>query len=179
MNAPTVAPIDSSQKTKVIGRTNQLVGEAVTMFEIPLRPILVRFDLRGHSAGMFRVRDLQPEIRYNPWIFARYFESNMAQTVPHEVAHYVVYHLFGRHGVKPHGKEWRKVMLAFGCAPRTTCDYDLRGIPVRRIKRYNYRCKCSDHQVSSIRHNRMIKYHIQYLCRVCGQPLKRQHPSNL
>lgn len=173
VNAPSVTPIDNVLQAEVINRTSSLINSASAMFSHQLPLIRVRFDLRGRSAGMFRVRDKVPEIRYNPYIFARYYRSNLSQTVPHEVAHYVVHELFGTRGIKPHGHEWRQVMIAFGCEPKVTCEYDLTGIPFRRTRRYLYRCQCGDHEISGIRHNRMIRHGVKYLCRACKHPLTR------
>ncbi len=153
-------------------QTTQFINRAASLFDRKLAPVPVLFDLRGRAAGMFRIRHGQPQIRYNPWIFARYFESNVNDTIPHEVAHYVVDQLFGRHGIRPHGIEWQRVMLAFGRAPKVTCDYDLSGIPQRKVKRFRYHCSCSIHQLSSYRHNRITSNLAQYLCRKCRHPLQ-------
>ena len=139
---------------------------------IPTPPVL--FDLKGRAAGMFRIRRGNPEIRYNPWIFARWFDENLAETVPHEVAHYVVATRF-RRKARPHGAEWRAVMHLFGVAPRVTCGYrpeDIADLPGRRLRYFDYACDCGSHSVSSIRHNRMVAGKARYLCRRCHGPLQ-------
>ncbi len=49
----------------------------------------VRFELQGRAAGMYRVHKGERVIRYNPYIFSKYFDDSLANTVPHEVAHYI------------------------------------------------------------------------------------------
>jgi len=167
-----VAPIDDARREQVIERTNSFIRKAEHLFEVAVPAIAVRFDLRGRAAGMFRVRHGATEIRYNPWLFNRYFEENMDNTVPHEVAHYVVHRLFSRRRVRPHGKEWRDVMVAFGVAPRTTCSFDLQGIPRRHTRWFEYFCRCRSHQLSSIRHNRVVAGRARYHCRACRHVLR-------
>ena len=160
----------------MIQSTHAHIDQAIALFDFPLPHIPVLFDLRGRAAGMYRLRGGNREIRYNPWIFARYFDSNMQDTIPHEVSHYVVEMIFGRKNIKPHGDEWRNVMRAFGCEPRATCNYDLSDIPQRRIKRFSYRCRCSSHELTTYRHNKVLRGSQQYLCRRCGEMI--QHAND-
>jgi len=134
-------------------------------------PIPVTFDLTGRSAGMYRVQRGRRSIRYNPYLFAKYFEENVAVTVPHEVAHYVTDVLYGLHRVRPHGLEWQSVMRYLGVEPRATGDYDLSGIPVRRQRRFDYACGCATHRLSARRHNKVHRGEALYRCRRCGGPL--------
>jgi SprT protein len=85
-----VKPIDDTQRQRVIDETMACIHMASDLFNQSFDLIPVNFDLRGRAAGMYRVRNGQRVIRYNPWLFARYFEDNLANTVPHEVAHYIV-----------------------------------------------------------------------------------------
>lgn len=172
MNTFTVVPIDNRQQQQVADRTAELIIEAESLFGVCLPILPVRFNLRGRAAGMFRSRGGENEIRYNPWLFSRYFAENMAETIPHEVAHYVVFKRHGNRRVRPHGQEWQEVMGVFGVEPRATCDFDLNGIPRRRLRQFTYRCDCRTHRLSTIRHNRVISDQRRYSCRFCGQPLR-------
>jgi SprT protein len=165
------SPLTAAQRQRVIKATCSCIVRAAALFDRKLAGIPVRFDLRGRAAGMYRVRGGQRVIRYNPDIFARYFSDNLANTVPHEVAHYVTDVLYGLRRVRPHGPEWRAVMLAFGVEPVATCSYDLDGIPVRRQRRFRYRCACMTHSVSTVRHNRIQGGLARYHCRRCRTPL--------
>jgi SprT protein len=170
----TIAPIGAAERRRVVAHTEHYLRLAGQLFERPFRPVPVLFDLRGSSAGMFRAAGRDCRIRYNPWIFAKYFEENLEGTVPHEVAHYVVHELYRwRRAVKPHGAEWRAVMAAFGADPGVTFQLDLAGIPQRRQRTHTYRCDCRTHQLSTTRHNRIQRAGVRYHCRYCSGPLTR------
>lgn len=171
-----VTPITPLQQQQVreqtrlyLGRGNRLLG---CDFSLPA----LRFDLRGRAAGQFRAQTGQLCIRYNPWVFALDFAGHLAETVPHEVAHYLVHGRFGR--VAPHGREWQHLMRAFGLAPKATGDYALDGVPVRRQRRHPYHCGCRRHELSTTRHNR-ARNGTAYHCRACGQRLLYLDPNTL
>ena len=171
MNVGTIQPIGSRERGLVDRETQRFVAEAENLLSRRFRPIAVHFDLTGRAAGMFRVEGRRCWIRYNPWIFAKHFDEHLADTVPHEVAHYIVHEAFGRRGIKPHGEEWRLLMTAFGARPKATFSLDLEGIPHRRQRTHPYRCTCRDHEVSSTRHNRIVKGTGRYHCRYCDAEL--------
>ena len=160
-----IEPIDEHQRQQVLDRTEHFIVSAEEVLERPFDRIPVCFDLRGTTAGMFRAHGRQREIRFNPWIFAKYWEVNLEGTVPHEVAHYVVHEVYGFGRVKPHGDEWRALMHYFDADPEVTFKLDLEDIPQRRQRTHPYRCGCRDHDVSTTRHNRMLKGQGTYLCR--------------
>jgi len=143
------------------------------MFQFSPASVAVTFDLTGSAAGMYRVHGAERVIRYNPYIFAKYFANNLAVTVPHEVAHYVTDRLYGLRNIRPHGVEWKTVMRSLGADPCVTASYDLSGVPVRRQRRFSYRCECSTHQLSSCRHNKIQRGQSSYLCRRCGSAVYR------
>lgn len=169
MNA---SPLDAGQCQQVRQATAAWVQKAARIYRLALAPIEVCFDLRGSAAGMYRVRRGERCIRYNPWIFARYFADSLAVTVPHEVAHYVTDRLYGLARVRPHGAEWQAVMQALGASARVTARYDLSGLPLRRQRRFMYRCGCASHQLSTVRHNRVQRGEAAYLCRHCRQAIE-------
>ena len=160
-------PIDPDQRQQVREATAEAIERASDLYGRRFAPVRVCFDLRGTSAGMYRVRRGDRCIRYNPWIFARYFDDSLIVTVPHEVAHYVTDCLHGLSRVRPHGPEWRGVMRALGAPPRVTGCYDLSGLPLRRQRRFDYRCECRRHQLSAARHNRVQRGEVAYHCREC------------
>jgi SprT protein len=168
-----IAPIDALQQQQVVERTYLYIKRAGEIFGRSFAEIPVLFDLRGRSAGMYRVRDRQRQIRYNPFVFARYFEDNLAVTVPHEVAHYIIDCLHGIRKVRPHGQEWKSLMQAFGADDSRTCRYDLSGIPVKSEKRYDYHCGCKAHQLTARRHNKVLTKRTYYVCKSCGGKLTR------
>jgi SprT protein len=105
-------------------------------------------------------------------LFARYFDDNLQNTIPHEVAHYVVDVLHGMRDTRPHGKEWQKVMHVLGAVPQRTHQYDLQGIPQRRQRRFTYHCGCNVYQLTTRRHNLILNGERRYLCRSCNSELQ-------
>jgi SprT protein len=162
-----VTPIGKPRQREVIAETARyldLAGrELGRAFPLPA----IRFDLRGRMAGMYRVRCGEREIRYNPWLFARDFPGHVKATVPHEAAHCVVHALHGRRRVCPHGREWREIMHLFGAEARACGNYSLEGVPIRRMRRYDYACHCRRHRLSAIRHKRVQTSRARYCCRYC------------
>ncbi len=171
MQSNPVSPIDEYRRQQVCAATGDCLRRAAGICHYPFPLIDISFDLSGRAAGMYRVRQGRRCIRYNPYILARYFDEGLAETVPHEVAHYATDVLYGLENIRPHGAEWQALMRALGATPRATAKYDLTGIPVRRQRRFVYRCSCSTHQLSTRRHNRIHRDSAAYLCRRCRVPL--------
>jgi SprT protein len=163
-----VEPIGLPEQRRVVAATEHYVLRAGAIFGRRFRQVPVLFDLGGRTAGMFKLVGRRGWIRYNPWIFGKYFEENLCDTVPHEVAHFVVHELYGSRGIKPHGRQWRGVMEHFGADQGVTFNLDLEGVPQRQQRTHPYRCGCRVHDVSSTRHNRVLRGQGSYYCRLCG-----------
>jgi SprT protein len=171
-----IEAINAKLRRQVVRATNTCIEHAEHIFERKFTQIPVKFDLRGRAAGTYQIRSKQQFIRYNPYIFARFFNENLLNTVPHEVAHYVtdeIYgigesRLFGGRCVRPHGKEWQSIMRKFGVEPRATCHFDMSGLPVRNYQYFSYVCDCREHQLGSRRHNKVLRQQARYLCKDCG-----------
>ena len=173
----TIEPISHSRERQVQLKTADCIRQAGRLYSRRFEIIPVQFDLTGRAAGMYRVHDNKRVIRYNPYLFAKYFDDNVATTVPHEVAHYVVDMLYGAARVRPHGAEWHQVMLSLGAEPAVTGNYDLSGIPVRRQQRHAYRCACTLHHITTARHNRILRGKARYYCRYCKSALTPADPE--
>lgn len=163
--------IDAQQRALVIATTADYIQRGERLFERKFDRVPVAFDLRGRAAGMYRVKGLGQEIRYNPFIFARYFDDCIGRTVPHEVAHYLCHQVYGWATARPHGSEWQRLMQLFGADARRTHSYDLDGLPMRATHRYGYRCGCRVHQLGSRRHRRATQGEAIYRCCQCGSAL--------
>ena len=140
---------------------------------------IVCCDLSGALAGQYNPNT--NTIRYNLHIAATQLDAFIQRTVVHEVAHHVVAQVWQqkdtrwfsrrRTRIAPHGVQWKEVMTALGAVDLNRCHrYELDGVPLRRQKRYAYRCACRNHAVSAARHNRMRRG-VQYLCNRCRQSL--------
>ena len=170
-----IEPLSEQQQQLVIAQTHHYIELAAQLFGIKTKAIEINFKLKGKAAGMYRTRGrfgkVKREIRYNTFIFAKYFEDNLNTTVPHEVAHYVSDIAYGLKNIKPHGAEWKNIMAAFGADASVTADYDLSGIPRRKITTHTYLCQCRVHELGPVRHKRISSGRNQYYCRYCKQVL--------
>jgi len=164
-----IEPINRGQQREVVDLTREYVRKAEQLFATKFPKITVKFDLSGRSAGMYKVVGRGRCIRYNPWIFAKYFEENLGGTVPHEVAHFVIDQVYGMGRVKPHGVQWQALMAKFGADAGVTFDLNLDGVPQRRQNRHPYQCPCRRHEVSSTRHNRVQRGQHYYCVRCRGK----------
>ena len=162
-----VQPIGETEQRLVLARTEHFICLAETHFGRRFDRVPVLFDLKGRAAGMFKVIGKQRLIRYNPWIFSKYFDENLRDTVPHEVAHFIVHEAYPRRGTRPHGHHWKNLMSHFGADPGVTFDLDLEGVPQRSQRTHRYHCGCQVHQVSSTRHNRSQRRRVRYHCVSC------------
>jgi len=167
----------SEQKELILERAAQCVYLANKTYGVDLPVPNIRFSVKGTAWGYYQRRGKKIEIRFNPLLFARYFQEGIEDTVPHEIAHYFVDSMYtGR--PKPHGKEWREVMHVFGIEnPRATSNYDTTGLDVRKQTRIKYRCSCQTHEVSKTRHNRMLRGS-KYQCISCHDELELCHDQD-
>jgi SprT protein len=129
----------------------------------------IKYSLKGKAAG--RAWPLRWEISLNPHIAALNRDRFVIETVAHEIAHLIAYRINNKD--RPHGYTWQSVMLAFGQTPERLHNFDVSGInSIRKPQpRYAYSCKCRDHHISSIRHNRILKG-AEYRCLNCKCVLK-------
>jgi SprT protein len=170
---PDITSVNHEQQTQVINETARYIRLAGVLLQRPFAVIPVLFNLKGLAAGMYRVNRQVRCIRYNPYIFARYFDENFATTIPHEVAHYISDQLHGSRHIKPHGAEWRELMQMFGADTSRTALFDLEGLPARVYRRFAYQCDCNTWQLTSRRHNRIILDRVRYHCRRCGSVIHK------
>jgi SprT protein len=169
-----IVHLDETQKKRIENRALECLGTASARLEHPFELPEIRYDLRGRAAGQFLVRDKLPRLRFNGELFARYFEENLEETVPHEIAHYIVYELFMKNRrvrVLPHGREWQAVMRLLGANPSTRHNFDMTGISVRREQRFEWHCDCRTHSIAKRTHLRMLRGQ-RRACVKCGSLLR-------
>ncbi|WP_040975761.1 SprT family zinc-dependent metalloprotease [Necropsobacter massiliensis] len=141
-------------------------------FERAFPPPTVNYRLRGVKAGV--AYPAQNEIRLNRTLLLENPQAFIAQVVPHELAHLIVYQVFGR--VKPHGTQWRALMTELFQLPAETCHrFNVANV---QGKTFIYQCACRQHQLSVRRHNKIQRKSAVYFCRKCHQPLSLVNPNN-
>ena len=173
--------LHASLLEQIVEKSQQLLNLAELHFERPMPEIEIRFDLRGQAAGMVKIlKKGGVLVRFNPILLTENRDSFLSQTLPHEIAHVVAYALYRK--VRPHGPEWQLIMSFFGAESRRCHNYDVRRSTTRRFQRFSYRCDCQEHQLTTIRHNRIAKGQ-SYICRNCKESLRpvkqidSRHPS--
>lgn len=159
------------QQQQVIDKTQYYINIANQQLKLNLLPIEINFDLMNRCSGMFIVSRKKIKIRYNEIIFAEYFEDSLINTVAHEVAHYVVYSVYGLKSVKPHGIEWKNIMAIFSVKPDVTSHYEVGHLPLRQQRQHEYSCGCSSYKLSTTRHYKVLRKQAVYRCVKCKQPL--------
>ena len=165
LTCPMPIPHGKAEES-VLHKLKELRDEANRLWGIDVRPE-VSFDLRGQAAGQANYH--ANRLRFNLELLRKYGNDFVEQTVPHEFAHLVSYRKFGRR-IKPHGIEWKSVMIELGASPSRTHRFE--SSPARRLKRFQYQCNCegSSYELTSVRHNRIQRGHT-YICRKCRAAL--------
>lgn len=148
-------------KMQVQRKLNQSLLLAEAYFKRKFAMPEVNYELRGIKAGVAYLQ--KNEIKFNRTLLLENADEFIRQVVPHELAHLIVYQMFGR--VKPHGKEWQLVMNEIFKLSADTChQFDIKNV---QGETFEYRCACQTHFLSTRRHNRIVREKIEYLCRKC------------
>jgi SprT protein len=166
-----IEPISKHQQQEVIEITLSFILQASRYYDRQFPEIPVLFDLTGRAAGMYCVKARQQYIRFNPYLFSKYLDESLSDTIPHEVAHYISDELYGLRNIRAHGPEWKSVMALFGVKAKATGNYDLDGIPTRQHKRIDYHCSCGTYPFTTKRHNQVVRGSANYACKKCGETL--------
>ena len=159
-------------------QAEQVYGKRVPNVEIKYNLKSVRVGGQARSnpyIGLF-------QMELHPAALHEYQEDYIEGTVVHEFAHLVQKQHYPQS--KPHGKEWKQVMRAFGKNPERCHSMDLRGAmekfakvsgkpapKIRQQKRWGYKCGCDTHQITTVRHNKIQRGQASYCCRACGGKL--------
>lgn len=133
-------------------------------------PIKYRWDLKGGTAGQAIYSNGEFTIRFNLEIAANNFDDYLRTTVPHELAHLILDHLYP--WAPAHGKHWAICMDILG-APANRCHSYSKDTytPARVVRRYPYLCACQIHSVTAIIHNRVQAGEQGRRCTKCGSRL--------
>lgn len=130
----------------------------------------INYKQRGTTAGSAYLQAW--EIRINPILLIENTEHFIDEVIPHELAHLLVYHTFGRKGIAPHGKEWKWMMQhVLEVTASRTHNFSVNSVKSRTV---TYCCGCpSTHELTIRRHNKVMRGENQYLCRKCGEVLRQ------
>lgn len=99
-------------------------------------------------------------------------QDNFESTIVHEVVHLILKKLFPR-AKQDHGPEFKYLMNQAGFEGNRCHKYDVTDtIPLRKTTRYEYRCSCMSHIVTSIKHKKIQDGTVNYGCSICKDPLQ-------
>ncbi len=139
-----------------------------------LPPPTLEFYRGRTDAGRAHQREQRIEINLD--LLERYPDAMLGETIAHELAHLLVFRLFGRRA-RAHGTEWQAMMREwFGVEPQRTHNFDLQGLQVRRQQRHLYHCGCREHRMSTVRHRRALRG-VDYRCVACQGRLRPLAPQ--
>ncbi|MCV2884261.1 SprT family zinc-dependent metalloprotease [Aestuariibacter sp. AA17] len=146
-------------------RINQCYSIANGFFNQHFPLPTVSLNQRGKIAGSANFQ--RNHIKLNPVLFSENRSVFESEVIPHEVAHLITYHLYGK--VKPHGKEWQNIMTQVFYLPATAthqlCVKNVQG------KTFSYKCDCQTISLTVRRHNKIIRGESQYRCKRCNAVL--------
>ena len=146
-------------------------------WEITMRDVTLRYDLKGRTAGT--ANSYKDIIQINYILLKENTEHYIKQTLGHEYAHLITHRLYklNKFYNRPttHGRDWKNVMRHIGLKPDRCHNYDLTNVEIKRQKRWKYYCGCAKrtHEISTTIHNRINKGR-KYRCRECGVRVTRK-----
>lgn len=154
--------------------TEKWMNKAMGIYNIVLSMPSVDVDIKGVVAG--RARLSRWTISYNYQLFIQNQQEFIERTVPHEVAHMIVYKIFGVEASRRHhGAFWKNVMSRIGAKYVERChSYDVTTVHQARSKQarnFVYKCGCMEHILTSIRHRRIIQHGQKYFCKYCKKQI--------
>ncbi|SJN59443.1 hypothetical protein VR7878_03424 [Vibrio ruber DSM 16370] len=162
----SASPIPAELHTRVTACIQSCIEQASRYFQHPFPQPALSYQLRGKAAGKAYCHLW--EVRLNPVLLLENQSEFLQQVIPHEIAHLLVHHLYGR--VRPHGSEWQSVMLqVFNLPPQTTHQFDTRSVTGET---FAYHCQCQTFSLSVRRHRKVQRQQAIYRCTRCHQPLR-------
>ena len=139
----------------------------------------IRVDLKGQAAGQASVsKDVldthwDSYINFNPVLMRDNLDYFIAQTIPHEVSHFVQltnqYVKESRfYKDRPHGKVWQKLMKILGAKPNVRHKLDVRKVVKNGTL---YECGCKEWVFTKVRHNKVMRGQARYSCPKCKEQI--------
>jgi SprT protein len=151
---------------------HKLKQKAFLNYNLSLNIKLV-FDLKGFRliGQCKKISSKNYLIRLHAKLLDEFKAVYVKDVLTHEFAHAIQMELFAKS--KPHSLEWKNIMETLSGVKYTKRDkvsYNL--VKNRKYTTYLYRCPCSEHKLTSIRHKRVAKNMTVYVCKKCSGILK-------
>jgi len=130
-------------KIKLESRLKEVCEQATKIFGVDLSNRTVLYEYLGYSAAMAYIEcqfddegydnGFECTLTVSPILYPENVEKFLAITVPHEVAHFVIFIQYDNKKRPPnHGKEWKAVMKKLGVFDTTYHKYNVDTI--KRMK---------------------------------------------
>ena len=158
--------------------TEKYIRKAEELYNRPFDMPIIDDSLRGHCGGQAYTH--QWKLRFNNDIARRYKDDPndpYEHTIGHEVAHLIARKIHEGRRIRPHGPEWKRVMIAFGLRPDRCHTYETTA--AKRKAGYIYKCKCQEFRIGPKRHKNMQTGTRTYHCRSCKGTLEFVRPDGI
>lgn len=177
-----IVPVSRSRvRREILWAVEENLRRAERCFRRAFPRIPIEFDLTGGTSGQYWFPSGKSRsgshglLRFNMWIASRNLKEFIQNTVPHEVAHYLVTCIHGRR-VKPHGTEWKQIMQECLGAAASRCHHHEVPYP------YVFRCRCEG-QAGEYRYtrrgfNNFLRGTVRY-CPKCKSGLRFSHTLDI
>lgn len=167
-------------KNDIHQATYECVARANRIFGVSIYLSSISWFARGRAigkAGFDAMRALY--VKYNEAAFNANSEDMLKDTVPHEVAHLVVYAMkFSGRPILggPHGHTWKQVCKALGGNPKRTTDaYNGVDLNARRSRQWLYRVNSGREIWVSTKSHNLIQRGRNYSFRDTKEGITRDH----
>lgn len=160
-----------SLENQVIDKIDEIYDIAEKAFNRSFPSPGIKFKKRGKVAGTANYGS--NTLNFNIVLLRENTEQFINQTVPHECAHLIAHQVYDNEyrKIKPHGREWKTVMMLLGANPKRCHNYDTSNSTIYRKTRYIYKCNCREHVIGPTRHKR-AQIGTRYYCKYCKQTLQ-------
>jgi SprT protein len=153
---------------EAVNVTQDYINKANSLFNLNIKDIEILFNIRGETAG----QTYKNKIRYNKVLLKENYKHFIRETIPHETAHLIEFHLYGKAG---HKENWKNIMKAFGFENPPRCHtYNTRNCH-RNHSQYVYSCECSKTGKivgSKVHKDLSIEKRYYFSCKMCKSMLK-------
>ena len=163
-------------------KIDDMIIYAEDAWDIDMDNVSVNYDLTStRTLGSCRTLPQSGEIvsiiSLNQDLLKEFKEDYITHIVGHEMCHSIMGHIFprdmnGRKRVTAHGKEFKAICSHFGIDGKATSSVCSGSKHLKsKRKTIEYKCGCCTHNISTIKHNRILKG-IRYSCKLCKNFLK-------
>jgi SprT protein len=183
--------INQNLKTKIEQTKENFKKAGYSIDEMKL-PV-ISYDLKGQVAGNAIFSKNMIKINKEILLMPENTEEQSTDTLYHELGHIITDYLvhtnqiklekdrMGRNiRIKPHGKEWKKVMKLLNEKDEVTHKMKIPS-QSRRKKRITYVCDCQEHEMTKQAHEKMQNKYKKYIytCKSCKGFLRLKEGAKL